>query len=240
MAFGTPFFLTKPEYAMRSFEYVEVKPGACKHCYRVHPNRRYDSVKRVFDFFASIVLLLSFSPILILTFILIKLTSRGPAIFKQKRIGWKGRLFTIYKFRSLKIMDTGDKQIGSLPANHFKWKLVFDGSDPRITPVGSFIRKTSIDELPQLINVLKGDMSLVGPRPLMPVMLDPYKEFNSARSVIRPGISGLWQVKHRDHKNIVDKMIHDDLEYIRKYNFILDLSILLKTIPVVISRKGAF
>lgn len=195
-------------------------------------------VKAVLDRVLSLILLLFILPLFIVVGILIKITSRGPLFFIQNRIGLNKRLFRLYKFRTM--IKDGDQQqtklevLNEVVGAAFKIK-----NDPRVTKIGRILRKTSIDELPQLINVLKGDMSLVGPRPL-PVR--DYNEFNKdwqrRRFSVRPGITCLWQVNGR-HNIPFDKWMELDLEYIDQWNLLLDLSILFRTIPAVLKRTGA-
>jgi lipopolysaccharide/colanic/teichoic acid biosynthesis glycosyltransferase len=225
---------------MRVLECITEKHSRKAVSYNVRPNDAYERTKRFIDVVLSAVFLVLLSPILAVIAIAVKMSSKGSVIFRQKRVGYKGRLFTIYKFRTMKEMTGGDEYPKINATGHIEWNLVFRGTDPRITRLGRFLRKTSIDELPQLVNVLKGDMSLVGPRPLLAVMIEPYKEFNAARSVVRPGITGLWQISARSYKNDIQQMIMPDIEYIRNYKLRLDINILIRTIPKVISCKGAF
>lgn len=166
-------------------------------------------------------------PILIITAIIIRLESQGPAIFKQERVGKDGVIFKVYKFRS---MVQNAQYIGA--------GLYFDGEDdPRITKSGKFIRKTSIDELPQLFNVLKGEMSLVGPRPLLKITTDEMTDRQMNRLLMKPGITGLAQINGRNEISIGER-IEKDLEYIENYSLILDIKIIIQTIGVVLLRKG--
>ncbi len=194
--------------------------------------------KRVFDFWASLALLLLLSPVLAVAALLIKLTSPGPVFFKQKRLGLNKREFLIYKFRTM-IPDAEKKQREIEHMNEVSGPVFKIKNDPRITPVGRFLRKTSIDELPQLINVLKGDMSLVGPRPLP---LRDYvgfdKDWQRRRFSIRPGITCLWQVNGRSSIGF-EQWMELDMQYIDKWSLWLDMRILLKTIPAVLRGSGA-
>jgi exopolysaccharide biosynthesis polyprenyl glycosylphosphotransferase len=198
-------------------------------------------IKRVVDFSLSLILLILLVPLLLATAILIKLTSPGPVFFVQKRIGFNKRIFAIYKFRTMvlgaekKLQDL--EHLNEVSGPVFKIK-----NDPRFTPIGSFLRKTSIDELPQLFNVLSGDMSLVGPRPLQ---LRDYELFTSAgedwqrcRFSVRPGITCLWQVNGRSSLPF-HKWMELDLQYIRTWSLWLDLQILARTIPAVLRGSGA-
>lgn len=195
-------------------------------------------VKRFFDLTAASVLLLITLPILVFTALAIRLTSKGAALFLQDRYGYNGRVFKLYKFRSMvqdadamqaKLRETSNERDGAA----FKIK-----NDPRITKVGKFIRKTSIDELPQLINVILGDMSLVGPRPLPLADYEKFTEISHLRRLsVLPGITGSWQVSGRSDLSF-NEWMKLDLEYIDDWTFRSDLKILLRTIPVVIKGSG--
>lgn len=194
--------------------------------------------KRAVDIACSLILIVFLSPLLLLTALLIKLTSRGPAVFVQKRLGLNKRHFGIYKFRTM-VMDA-EKRIKEVEhLNEVKGPVFKIKNDPRITPLGRILRKTSIDELPQLFNVLKGDMSLVGPRPLP---IRDYEGFNEdwqrRRFSVRPGITCLWQIGGRSSISF-EKWMELDLQYIDKWSLWLDLEILVKTIPAVLRGSGA-
>jgi len=195
-------------------------------------------VKWMLDKILSSILLLLLSPLFLLTAILVKITSPGPVFFIQERIGLNKRRFRLYKFRTM-VKDAEKRQAELEDINEVRGAAFKIKNDPRITPIGKFLRKTSIDEFPQLINVLKGDMSLVGPRPL-PVR--DYKGFDidwqRRRFSVRPGITCLWQVNGR-HNIPFDKWMELDLEYIDQWSLMLDLSILIRTIPAVLKGSGA-
>ncbi len=199
----------------------------------------YLSFKRIFDLTFSFFLLLLLLPLLMVTFFIIKLSSKGPAIFKQSRIGLNGEEFTIYKFRTMYYAEHND--LFKFVSDDERKKGYYDKTkkDPRITPIGKFLRKSSIDELPQLFNVLFGDMSLVGPRPTMRYFLESYPNIMYLRTVVKPGITGLWQVKNRANSTTILDMVDYDTEYINNANFLLDLKILLLTIPAVLKAEGA-
>jgi len=175
---------------------------------------------------------------MLLAALFIKITSPGPILFKQERVGQNKRKFTIYKFRSM-IIDAESKMqqiehLNEVSGPAFKIKL-----DPRITPVGRFLRKTSVDELPQLVNVLKGDMSLVGPRPLPVRDYEGFSEdWHRRRFSVRPGITCLWQVGGRGSVTF-EKWMELDMQYIDKWSFWLDVKILAKTVPAVLKGSGA-
>ena len=207
----------------------------------VHEKRFHFFFKRFFDITVAALLILLFSPILILVAFIIKVTSRGPVIYSNERIGLGGDAFKCYKFRSM-VKDHSVKINDHKHAVEKAEKgiLLKKKNDTRVTPIGKVIRKTSIDELPQLFNVLFGDMSIVGPRPLVPFMLKPFPEFKQIRSLVRPGITGLWQIRDREHNTSAEFMIEHDTEYIETYTFFLDMKILFETPLVVLSGKGAY
>lgn len=183
--------------------------------------------KRLFDLVAGSLLFLFFLLTLPLIALAIRLDSPGPVFFIQERVGEKGRRFRMWKYRTMRC-DTDPYSVA--PSSQ---------DDPRITRVGRFLRRTSLDELPQVINVLKGEMSIVGPRPEMPFIVEKYNEWQRKRLEVKPGITGLWQIMGRK-----DLPLHENLEYdfyyIRNRSFLLDLVILFKTIPAILSRKGAY
>ncbi|HEX5152450.1 MAG TPA: sugar transferase [Parafilimonas sp.] len=198
-------------------------------------------LKRTFDILVSLMLVLLFAPILIIVTLLIKLTSRGPVLYSKERVGLNGRYFKCHKFRSMVIDHSGQRYDHKSSIEHAtKGILHKNQRDSRITFVGRMIRKTSIDELPQLFNVLFGDMSIVGPRPLLPFMLEPYPEFSQVRCLVRPGITGLWQIRDRQNNTSAQYMMEHDMEYIENFNFFLDLKIIAETPLVVLSGKGAY
>lgn len=176
----------------------------------------YEALKRVCDFLGSLVLIAIGSPVFLLLALLIKMDSRGAVVFRQERTGQNGRLFQMYKFRTM--------HASAAPYDYSPLVL----SDPRITRVGKFLRRTSLDELPQLLNVLRGDMSLVGPRPEMPFIVEQYTERQRQRLQVKPGITGLWQLSG-DRAFQIHENIEYDLYYIQHRNFFMDLAILLHT-----------
>ncbi|NLT93946.1 MAG: sugar transferase [Clostridia bacterium] len=195
--------------------------------------------KRIFDIVISGLALIILSPLMLLIAVLIKIDSPGgPVIFKQKRVGLNGKVFTLYKFRSM-VPEAEQLKASLMNFNEMSGPVFKIKNDPRVTKVGRFIRKTSIDELPQLINVFKGEMSLIGPRPL-PVeeaaKIEPH--ISSKRSSVKPGITCIWQISGR---NLVDfeEWMKMDMHYIDNWSFWLDWKILFLTLPAVISGKGA-
>jgi exopolysaccharide biosynthesis polyprenyl glycosylphosphotransferase len=195
-------------------------------------------MKRVLDFLIALMALVVLSPIILVAAILIKLTSPGPILFKQQRIGQNKRQFNIYKFRSM-VIDAEKKMQNIEHLNEASGPVFKIKHDPRITPVGSVLRKMSIDELPQFVNVLKGDMSLVGPRPLPIRDYEGFSEdWHRRRFSVRPGITCLWQVNGRSSLTF-DKWMELDMQYVDKWSLWLDLKILAKTVPVVLRGTGA-
>ncbi len=199
------------------------------------------AVKRAVDFVVSALLLIVLSPVITAIAIAVKLTSPGPALFRQRRLGLKGKPFTVYKFRT---MHTDAEQIlKESPSLHAKYlennfKLP-KGEDPRLAPLGGFLRATSLDELPQLFNVLLGEMSLVGPRPIVPHEAVQYGDSAMLFMSAKPGMTGHWQVSGRSEIGESQKRIEMELEYIRDQSLGKDLEILLRTVPAVLRRKGA-
>jgi len=194
-------------------------------------------LKQTFDTIASFLLLILLAPLFLIMSIAIKISSSGPVFFKQKRYGLNGRKFSLYKFRSMVAdadkMKTRLEKFNEADSPVFKIK-----NDPRITPIGKFIRKTSIDELPQLLNVLKGDMSLVGSRPPLPSEVEKYKRHQLRRLSMKPGITCTWQVNGRNNIDF-DTWMKMDLDYIDNWSLGLDFRILLKTIPAILFSRGA-
>ena len=214
-----------------------------------NPNAMVFTVKRGFDIVLSVLALMALSPLLLIIIIGIKLSSRGPIIFKQKRVGKNGKPFDLYKFRSMHVNESEgghrayveDFIKGKTCDGDEKIRVFKIRKDPRIFPFGRFIRKTSIDEFPQLYNVLKGDMSIVGPRPCLPYEWDCYDEWHKNRLNVLPGCTGLWQVLGRSTVTF-EEMVVLDLYYISNINWLfwLDIKIILQTFPVIFLGKGGF
>lgn len=211
------------------------------------------AAKRSIDVLVSLAILVFGLPFHLLLAGLIKLTSEGPVLFTQERVGKNGRVFRMYKFRTMLCNNNdelhrnfardfingktdggnGNKGNGSKTA---VFKIV---DDPRVTSIGKFLRKTSLDELPQFINVLKGEMSLVGPRPPLKYELDHYKEWHKQRLTVKPGLTGLWQVSGRSTVPF-DEMVELDIFYIENWSLLLDIKIILRTAPVMLRGFGAY
>jgi exopolysaccharide biosynthesis polyprenyl glycosylphosphotransferase len=195
--------------------------------------------KRVIDVWGSLVLLIALAPILAMVAIAIKLDSQGPVFFRQERVGLNKRRFKLFKFRTM--VEGADIQQPLLERlNEVAGPVFKIRNDPRITWVGKFLRRFSVDELPQLLNVLKGEMSLVGPRPLPVRDIERIDvQWHKRRLSMQPGVTGLWQVNGRSDVSF-DRWVRMDLEYIDKWSLALDLKILLKTIPAVLKGSGAY
>ncbi len=195
--------------------------------------RTYAFAKRVLDAIAAIIGIIALSPLLLVTAVLVKLTSKGPILYSQVRVGKKGRLFKMYKFRTMK--TDAEKETGPVWATE---------NDNRLTPIGGFLRKAHIDEIPQFINILKGEMSLIGPRPERPVFVEKFKEQINGyekRLAVKPGITGLAQVWHRYDETVEDvkKKLKYDLLYVKKMCFWADFGIIMRTFRVVATGEGA-
>jgi exopolysaccharide biosynthesis polyprenyl glycosylphosphotransferase len=207
----------------------------------------YRFAKRALDVVVAATLLILLLPVLAICALLVKRSSPGPIFFRQQRVGLGGEGFTFLKFRSMyadadpalhRAYVTAFMKGQAEQHDHHGGPLYKLVRDPRITPIGHILRRTSLDELPQFWNVLRGDMSLVGPRPPIPYEVHQYGPEELRRLAVKPGITGLWQVSGRS-RTTFDEMIALDLTYIRRQSFLMDLMILLRTIPVILSRSGA-
>ena len=199
--------------------------------------------KRVFDLLLASSLLVISAPFMLIAALVIRIESPGSCVIGQRRVGHQGQPFVMYKFRSM-VLGVDDElhhravrnwMIGVKDSNASSYKIQ---NDPRITKVGHVLRKYSLDELPQLFNVLLGDMSLVGPRPPLPYEYDSYTDLEAQRLRVLPGITGLWQVNGWHHASF-EEMVQDDLRYTREWSIWLDIAILLKTVPIVLLGRGS-
>ncbi|UAK16372.1 sugar transferase [Sporolactobacillus terrae] len=206
---------------------------------KVESQHAYLITKRLIDMIGAILGIIFLSPVFIIVSILIKVEDpRGPVIFKQIRVGKNGQTFKIFKFRSM--VTNAEQLLGQLLDQNETTGAMFKmKNDPRVTRIGHFIRKTSIDELPQLFNVLKGTMSLVGPRPPLPREVDNYSNYDRQRLLVTPGCTGLWQVSGRSNVGF-KKMVELDLQYVQSRSFLYDMKIILKTILMLFGSKNAF
>jgi exopolysaccharide biosynthesis polyprenyl glycosylphosphotransferase len=196
------------------------------------------ALKRALDLTVAIFALLLIWPLLAVVSLLLFAERNGPVLFRQERVGRNGRRFTLYKFRSM-VPDAEQRLAGLAQFNEMQGPTFKIKNDPRVTPLGRWMRKLSIDELPQLFNVIKGEMSLVGPRPPLPSEVDLYAPSQRRRLSVRPGITGLWQVRGRNEIQDFERWVKLDLEYIDHWSLQFDLWILLATIPAVLSARGA-
>jgi lipopolysaccharide/colanic/teichoic acid biosynthesis glycosyltransferase len=223
------------ELANQEAAYGERQQGIIK----VNEQKGYLIAKRTIDIIGSLYGILFLSLLFILIAILIKLEDpKGTVFFSQKRVGLNGKEFKMYKFRSM-VSNAEEKLAELLRQNEIQGAMFKIKNDPRITRVGRFIRKTSIDELPQLFNVLIGDMSLVGPRPPLPREVALYSEYDKQRLMVTPGCTGLWQVSGRNSLSF-EEMVELDLTYIHKRSFLFDIKLILKTVLVLFGSKDAF
>jgi lipopolysaccharide/colanic/teichoic acid biosynthesis glycosyltransferase len=203
-------------------------------------------MKRVLDILVSSVVLAVLSPLLLAIWVAVRLTSQGPAVFQQERLGRYRVPFTMYKFRTMYV-DSGDEvhrayvrqllTADEAPTGGESGLYKLD-SDPRITRLGGWLRRTSLDELPQLVNVLRGDMSLVGPRPVLSWEAELFSETECLRFQVSPGVTGLWQVSGRNQLSMRDAL-ELDVEYVARQSFVYDLTLLARTVPAVLKRGAA-
>lgn len=208
------------------------------HTFEINESVLYTSAKRVFDLLIGGAILLLLIPIIPVIVLMIKLDSHGTVLFKQDRVGKDGRVFKFLKFRSM--YADADALVENLEGLNEQDGPVFKiRSDPRVTSVGKFMRRSSLDEIPQILNVIRGDMSIVGPRPPLPSEVTHYQPWHRRRLEVKPGITCLWQITGRSHIGF-NEWMRLDLEYLRTRSFRADLLIFLKTIPAVIARKGAY
>jgi exopolysaccharide biosynthesis polyprenyl glycosylphosphotransferase len=237
--FGIPFAIPACGYrfARAKPAHEDAIPDGYVHYLSVRNKPIQRALKRMIDIGASFTALALLSPLLLATAIAIKLTSRGPLLFKQERVGQHGRLFHMLKFRSMVVNAEAlkDKLLAKNEMSGPVFKMV---KDPRITAIGRFIRKYSIDELPQLVNVLRGDMALVGPRPPIPSEVEKYEAWQRRRLSVRPGLTCVWQVSGRNQISFEEWMLLD-MRYIDHWSLGQDLQLILKTVPVVLSGRGA-
>ena len=204
---------------------------------------KHNVIKRAFDIFFSLFILIFFSPFYLIISLLVLLTSKGPIFYGHKRVGRGNQIIKCWKFRTM--IKDADKTLKALlvknPHLLLEWNRYYKlKKDPRITKVGKFLRKTSLDELPQFFNVLKGDLSVVGPRPCVPKeIVENYREKTNKILSIRPGITGIWQISGRNNLTRDERVKLEEL-YIDNHNLLIDLKIVLKTIPLMLFSKGAY
>ena len=198
----------------------------------------YSIIKRLMDIVGAFIGIIILSPLLIIVAILIKIDSKGSAIFSQVRVGYKGRKFKIYKFRTM-VEDAEELKKDLENKNEMTGPMFKIKNDPRITKIGKFIRKTSIDELPQLLNILRGDMSIVGPRPSLPSEVKNFDTWMLKRLEVKPGLTCYWQVSGRNNIEFDDWM-KLDIKYVEERNLFIDTKLILKTTLLLLGDKNAF
>ncbi len=206
--------------------------------FELSDSRLYRFLKRLFDLLVGGVFLVLLIPVFPIIALMIKLDTRGGVLYKQVRVGKDGHLFKFYKFRSM--VHNADASLGQvIDLNEQDGPIFKIKTDPRITTVGRFLRRSSLDEIPQIFNVIKGDMSIVGPRPPLPSEVAGYKPWHRRRLEVKPGITCLWQISGRSQISF-NEWMRLDLEYLKNRSIKTDFLILLKTLPAVIARKGAY
>ncbi len=205
---------------------------------QIHDRAGYAFAKRSFDLLIGVLLLVCSLPLWLVAAVLIRLGSRGPVVYGQVRIGKDGKAFTCFKFRTM-IDGAHEQRHELLCLNRMDGPVFKTPDDPRVTRAGRWLRKTSIDELPQLINVLRGEMSIVGPRPQSPDEVERYGPYDWGRLAVKPGLTCIWQVSGRCLIDEATRM-QMDLEYVRRAGFLFDCGIVLRTVPAVISARGAY
>ena len=237
--FGIPFALPAS-----GFRFGRARPQHEKavadgyvHYLSIRSKPFQQAIKRTFDIFASGMALLCLSPLLIVVALLVRLTSHGPVLFKQDRVGLHGRTFHMLKFRSM-IQNAEELKAKLMAQNEQQGPVFKIARDPRITAVGRFIRKYSIDELPQLLNVLRGEMSIVGPRPPIPSEVAKYEAWQRRRLSVRPGLTCVWQVSGRNEISF-EEWMYLDMQYIDHWSLAQDFQLILKTVPIVLTGRGA-
>lgn len=198
----------------------------------------YNFFKRAIDIVGALLGIFVLSPVFLILAVIIKLDSKGPVIFAHRRLGYKGEIIKVYKFRSM--VTNAEELIESLPEDQ---KLEFYRNfklenDPRITKIGNFLRKTSLDELPQLLNILKGDLTIVGPRPIVEKEIMMYEQYGKKLLTVKPGLTGFWQVNGRSDTTYKER-VQLDMEYIDKRNLWMDIVIIFKTFGAVFRERGA-
>ncbi|WML36792.1 sugar transferase [Clostridium sp. OS1-26] len=220
---------------------VEIRGESFKyivgHLKAYEKSTSYYITKRVVDFLGALFGIIALSPLIIITAIAVKLDSKGPIFFAQKRVGQNGRIFYMYKFRSM--VTNAEELLHKLKdKNEMTGPMFKMKNDPRITRVGKFIRKTSIDELPQLFNVLKGEMSLVGPRPNLSREVEKFTERQKIKLLAKPGLTCYWQVMGRNDIDF-EEWMELDVKYVKERNIWIDIALILKTVRVLFGDEGA-
>jgi exopolysaccharide biosynthesis polyprenyl glycosylphosphotransferase len=237
--FGVPFALPAAgfRFGRARPEHERAVADGYIHYLSVRRKPVQEALKRLFDIVASAAGLLVLSPLFVAVAVLVRVTSRGPVFFRQERVGLHGRTFRMLKFRSM-VVDAEARRSRLMTANELRGPVFKMKRDPRVTPLGRFIRKFSIDELPQLVNVLRGEMSVVGPRPPLPAEVARYEAWQRRRLSVRPGITCVWQVSGRNEISF-EEWMYLDMQYIDHWSLAQDFQLILRTVPVVLTGKGA-
>jgi exopolysaccharide biosynthesis polyprenyl glycosylphosphotransferase len=237
--FGIPFALPASGFRFgraRPAHEVAIADGYV-HYLSVRHKTMQTAFKRIFDIVASFSALVLLSPLLLVVATIIRLTSRGPVLFRQQRVGRHSKPFHMLKFRSM-VVNAEELKAKLMAQNEQAGPVFKMRRDPRITRVGRFIRKFSIDELPQLLNVLRGEMSIVGPRPPVPSEVSRYEAWQRRRLSVRPGLTCVWQVSGRNEISF-EEWMYLDMQYIDHWSLAQDFQLILKTLPVVLTGRGA-
>jgi len=236
--FGVPFAIPASHLRLeRARPATRAIADGYVHYLTIEPKPYQLAIKRLFDIGASAFALLMLSPLLFGIALAIKLTSRGPVLFRQERVGQHGRSFRMLKFRSM-IIDAESQRDHLLSKNEQTGPVFKIRNDPRITSIGRIIRKYSLDELPQLVNVLRGEMAIVGPRPPIPSEVARYEPWQRRRLSVRPGLTCLWQVSGRNEISF-ERWMYLDMQYIDHWSLVRDIQLILKTFPIVFTGRGA-
>ncbi|MGC1303396.1 MAG: sugar transferase [Caulobacteraceae bacterium] len=234
VAFAPPDRLERPQAASETSSFQRRAPKA--------GGRGSDLACRGLDITLAALMILFLAPLLLLLAVLVQLQDGGPALFAQQRVGRGGRMFGCLKFRTM-VIDADDRLAALLHANpsvRSEWETDHKlRVDPRVTPLGRFLRLSSLDELPQLFNVLRGEMSLVGPRPIVAAEVHRYRRFYAQYCSVAPGITGLWQISGRNDVDYKRRVVMD-VAYVRRRSFALNCSIIAGTIPALLARRGAY
>jgi exopolysaccharide biosynthesis polyprenyl glycosylphosphotransferase len=233
---GIPFAIPAYTFRLERAWPLAARDGYL-HCVPYEEKPWQMACKRLLDIVCSASALWVLTPILLAVMFLIKVTSRGPIFFRQQRAGLRGQPFSMLKFRSM-VVDAERIKAKLMERNEQTGPVFKMRNDPRITRIGRFIRKYSIDELPQLVNVLRGDMSIVGPRPPLPAEVAQYEQWQLRRLCVRPGLTCIWQVSGRSQVSF-EQWMHMDMQYIDDWSLRRDVDLILKTLPAVLTGRGA-
>ncbi len=219
------------------FAFSSAQPQVMEESFAYASKPVYGVLKRIFDFCASFVALIVLSPLMLVIGLVVHFDDKGTAIFSQYRCGKQGKQFKMYKFRTMCI-DAEEKLAALQKDNEMDGPVFKIKNDPRITRVGKFMRSSGLDELPQLVNILKGDMSVVGPRPALPNEVEQYGRKENIRLSVTPGLTCYWQIAPDRNRISFDEWMDLDIKYVQERSIIVDIKIILKTVVTVIKRQG--